>query len=170
MMIKPLGICDSFDVLTSEILSIVETFGKNSPQIICQTIEKNSEDWFSGIGSIYELEHQDEDLYVHLNPNLKETILEKLIVKYNGFRTRIMILPPRNCYSIHSDPTPRIHIPIISNSQCYMIWPNHSRCLQLNNGVIYWTDTTKQHTFINGGTEPRIHLVMCIKHYDRLLF
>jgi hypothetical protein len=162
MMIKPLGICESFELLKSEILSIVEDIGEDKNQIICQTMEENSEDWFTGVGSIYELEHQNEELYVHLNPKLKDTVLERTIKKYQGFRTRIMILPPRQCYSVHADPTPRIHIPIVTNTQSWMVWPTKPECHHLQETLVYWTDTTKNHTFLNGSMEPRIHLVMCV--------
>ena len=162
-MIKPLGICESFDKLRSEILSLITCLGTDKTQIICQTIEKNSKDWITGIGSIYDLEHKDEHLYVNRNCNLKNTLIESLINKSHGFRTRIMIMPPKTCYSIHADPTPRIHIPIITNTQSWMIWPMQSACYHLQERLIYWTDTTKNHTFLNGGIENRIHLVMCVK-------
>lgn len=162
-MIKPLGICDPFDKLRSEVLSLTDNLGEDHTQIICQTIEKDSIDWFTGIGSIYDLEHKDEHLYVNLNLNLKNTTIEYLINRFNGFRTRIMIMPPKTCYSVHSDPTPRIHIPIVTNTQSWMVWPMQSECHHLQERLIYWTDTTKNHTFFNGGMQNRIHLIMCVK-------
>ena len=36
-------------------------------------------------------------------------------------RIRIMRLKPRTCYSLHVDLTPRVHVPIITNSENFMI-------------------------------------------------
>ena len=74
-----------------------------------------------------------------------------------------MIMEPRKSYSIHRDIFKRVHIPIITNEQCWMIWPYENECHQLQTGKSYITDTTKSHTFINGHINlTRIHLVMSV--------
>lgn len=163
-LLKFLSPVENFDSLLEEIHHLISTVGFEKNQIICQTLEKNCEDWLTGVGRIDELEHENEQLYKHLNPKLKNTEIEKVIEKYNAFRTRIMIMPPRRCYSIHSDPTPRLHIPIVTNDQCWMIWPSEQRCYKMVRGLVYWADTTKNHTFINGSTEDRVHLVLCVNN------
>lgn len=160
MHLKCLEKVDNFEKLKKEVLDLCENLSPSSNQIICQTLEENDNDWSSGIGRIDELEEKNEILYKHINPLLRGTEIEKLILKYQGFRSRIMILQPRQCYSIHSDPTTRIHVPIVTNDQCWMVWPEYSECHRLYAGVEYLTDTTKNHTFINGSRLPRIHLVI----------
>lgn len=76
-------------------------------------------------------------------------------------------MPPRKCYSVHQDPTPRLHIPIITNEHCWMVWPKDQFCVHLNEGYVYWTNTQKYHSFLNGGTEDRIHIVMCVRPSHR---
>ena len=160
MTLVPLENINNFNQLTEEVNNILKKVKIEHNQIICQTVDPDSNDWQTGIGRIAELAYEEENLYTHVNRELSGTVLSELIKKYNGFRTRIMIMPPRHCYSIHADPTPRIHIPISTNNQAWMIWPYLSECKTMNPGLVYWVDTTKHHTFINGGETNRIHIVM----------
>jgi hypothetical protein len=164
-MLKILKKVDEFELLKKEILELVDRVGFQGPyknQIICQSLTEGVEDWQTGIGRIEELEIQKEQEYKHLQPSLKGTKIENIINEFSAFRSRILVMQPRSCYSVHSDPTPRIHIPIVVNSGCWMVWPNHQQCHHLMPGLIYQTNTTKSHTFINGGDDIRIHLVLCV--------
>jgi hypothetical protein len=155
---------ENFERLKTEVFDLINSVGDNVTQIMCQTLNDNTDDFLTGAGRIDELDHQDEDLYKYVQPKLKGSYIEELILKHNAFRTRILKLGPRACYSIHPDPTPRIHIPIVTNEQCWMIWPYHSTCLNFKEGNCYWVDTRKPHTYINGDKElVRIHLVMVVK-------
>lgn len=161
-LLKLLHPINNFGKLKQEIDDLVNEIGFTQNQIICQGLTPDHADWATGIGRIDELEHSDEHLYQHIHPRLKDTELEKLMITHNAYRTRIMLMNSRRCYSIHADPTPRVHVPIITNEQCWMIWPTESKCHRMAPGLAYWADTTKPHTFINGSTVDRIHLVMCI--------
>jgi hypothetical protein len=163
MTIIPLENIKNFNILVNEVNDIIKKVQIEHNQIICQTIDPDSDDWQTGIGRIAELDYEEENLYTHINRELNGTVLADLIKKYNGFRTRIMIMPSRHCYSIHADPTPRIHIPIVTSDQAWMIWPYLSECKRMNPGVVYWVDTRKQHTFVNGGETARIHIVMGVE-------
>lgn len=164
MLIKSLSPVINFENLKEEVFHVINTVQFRTNQIMCQTLENGSEDFLTGVGRIDELEHQDEHLYKFTQPILHGTILEKLMIEYGAYRTRILKLPPRSCYSIHKDPTPRIHIPIVTSGQSWMIWPYHATCLHLKVGNVYWTDTTEPHTFINGDSDiERIHIVMAVK-------
>jgi hypothetical protein len=162
MLTYPLYRISNFDKIVNEVNHIINSIGFQKNQIICQSSESSPNNWHTGIGSIEELEEPEEKKYCHINTELQGSALEDLIKKHNGFRTRIMLMPPRQCYSIHADPTPRLHIPIVTNDQCWMIWPQHNTCKQLQSNLVHWTDTKKAHTFVNGGTENRIHIVMCV--------
>ncbi len=162
MLVRPLYFIDNFETLVQEVLNIINTVKFEKNQIICQTLNDDIDNWRSGIGRIDELEETEERKYSRINSSLKGTYLEKLITQHSAYRTRIMMMPPRQCYSVHADPSQRIHIPIVTNDQCWMIWPKFNSCNQLLTHRAYLTDTTKPHTFINGGTEDRIHIVMCV--------
>jgi hypothetical protein len=164
MLFKITEQIDNFKQLQKEILDLIDNVGFKNNQIICQGLVTDSADWHTGVGRIDELEDQREQEYSVLNPALNGTYLASIIEKYQGFRTRIMCMPSRQCYSIHYDPTSRIHIPIVTNLQAWMVWPFHNECHRMPTGNIYWADTTKPHTFMNGHSENRIHIVMGIQN------
>lgn len=167
MVFRSLGKITNFKKLHDEIFDIIDTVGFINNQIILQSIA-GQENWHLGIGSIEDLEEKDEQQYISIHGKVKHTEISKIIETCGGFRTRIMSMDSRRCYSIHKDPTPRIHIPILTNDQCWMIWPYDNVCKQMLYEQIYFTDTTKAHTFVNGGLEPRIHLVMCVSKLPKL--
>ena len=73
-------------------------------------------------------------------------------------RIRIMRMKPRTCYSMHEDLTPRIHVPIITNSENFMIIDGEIK--HLSYGKIWWTDTLKTHTAMNTSERDRFHLLI----------
>ena len=161
--VKIINIVKDFNELRSEVLDLFAKYGKDKNQIILQTNQKNVEDWHTGVGRVEDLKEKIENDYMHIQPSLKGSLIEKYILKFKGFRTRIMNLPPKTVYTVHADATKRIHIPIITNKHCWMTWPHNNYCIQLKEGLIYETDTTIVHTAFNGSlTSHRIHVVMCV--------
>lgn len=164
MLVKYIESVPEFNQLSVEILDLISKVPTKENQISCQSNIKDSDEWHATVGSIKLLDQQDETVYWQINPSLKGSVIEKTINRYQGFRCRIMIMDARKCYSIHADPTPRIHIPIVTNEQCWMVWPYDNYSQHLVEGRTFWTDTTKRHTAFNAhDTESRIHLVMCVK-------
>lgn len=84
-------------------------------------------------------------------------LLESLAPREVG-RIRIMRMKPRSCYSWHKDLSPRVHIPLITNPECFMVIRNESR--HLYKGAIWWTQTTQFHTFMNCSEKYRYHLIL----------
>jgi hypothetical protein len=116
---------------------------------------KNSEDpWTSAVGK----SQGQELLYSTLNSYFENTEFENIIKKYNLKRTRLMWVGPYACYSMHQDTTPRIHIPLITNPECYFVFKDGG-IEHLPVGNVYWTNTTKLHTFMNCSDQHRLHLV-----------
>ena len=83
-----------------------------------------------------------------------------IISELKMYRTRVMRLRPKTCYSYHVDLTKRIHIPLITNNDCFMII-NDELYRYPADGNYYITDTTKKHTFVNTSHDDRIHIVGC---------
>ncbi len=107
-----------------------------------------------------------EDVYSHLNPKLKGTAIEEWLNSFGFslFRARLMLMYPRTCYSIHKDPYPRIHIPIITNMWCMMCYPESKIMEHMPaTGNSYFVNTTIPHTMMNASTLNRIHLVAVVK-------
>ena len=115
--------------------------------------------WNSAVGKSTGGETQ----YTDLNPFFKNTIFENIINEYDLKRTRLMWVFPKSCYSLHQDETPRIHIPLITNPECYFLFnPGLLRHLDINS--IWWVNTKLKHTFLNCSEEPRLHLVGIVKN------
>jgi hypothetical protein len=110
--------------------------------------------WISAVGKL----RIAESLFSNLNPYFKNTIFETIINKYKLVRSRFMWVPSYSCYSMHHDPAPRIHIPLITNPDCYFVFKKgiveHLPC-----GKVYEVDTTQDHTFTNCSPLPRLHLM-----------
>jgi hypothetical protein len=114
----------------------------------------NEDPWSSSVG----ISRSRELEYNRLNPFFKDTIFEELIKEYDLKRSRLMWVYPFACYSMHSDTTPRIHIPIITNLECYFVFKN-GLMENLKIGSSYWVDARLPHTFINCSEYKRLHFV-----------
>lgn len=114
----------------------------------------NEDPWTSGVGK----SKGDELEYSEINPFFKDTVFENIIKKYCLKRTRLMWLEPYSCYSMHRDTTIRIHIPIITNPNCYFVFKTGD-VVYLPPDNVYQVTTTEPHTFINCSDYSRLHLV-----------
>ena len=92
-----------------------------------------------------------------------ETIHKELTARYPIGRVRILEKDSYNCNSWHRDPEPRIHIPIYTNPGSLFIVNHHCTHLPAD-GSVYFTDTRGYHTALNGGEQPRTHLVATLAY------
>lgn len=125
-----------------------------------QYAEETENFWAGGTGKLRGLVNPEQQ-YKNLNPLLQGTIFEDIINQYKLVRTRFMWVNSMSCYSMHRDLSPRIHVPIITNPECYFVMKTGSEGLieHLPAGKVYWTDTRIHHTFMNCSPEPRLHLI-----------
>ena len=95
---------------------------------------------------------------------LKGTYTEEVInifnEKYGAVRGRYMMMNWKTCLTYHNDKTPRIHLPLVANEDCFMIIDGKVEKLQ--EGITYHVDTTKKHTALNAGRHLRFHIVFCL--------
>lgn len=112
----------------------------------------------------------NEEAYRVFEPLLMETyfknVYDTLSKHYKLGRVRILKLNSRTSLSFHRDPEARLHIPIITNPGALMIVDKDAYHMHAD-GSVYYVDTTKYHTALNGGNEPRIHLVATIIDENR---
>jgi len=92
-----------------------------------------------------------------------EIIHKELTARYPIGRARILEKGSFNCNSWHRDPEPRIHIPIYTNPGALFIVNHHCTHLPAD-GSVYFTDTRCYHTALNGGDQPRTHLVAALAY------
>ena len=107
----------------------------------------------------------NEEAYKVFEPLLMKTyfknVYDTLSEHYKLGRVRILRLDSRTSLSYHRDPEARLHIPIITNPGALMIVDKGAHHMKAD-GSVYYVDTTKYHTALNGGNEARIHLVATI--------
>ena len=77
------------------------------------------------------------------------------------YRSRLMRMGPKTCYSYHWDPTKRMHIPLITNENNFFVIDDEVSRYPAD-GSHYLVDTTKKHTFVNASFESRLHIVGCV--------
>lgn len=164
-MINVVGSIDSNQVLSQYMLlekeiNWVEMAPKGKQAGLQYADEDTENIWSGGTGYLAHLE-SPELQFKNLNPLLRGTIFDQIIQEYRLVRTRFMWVNPMSCYSIHRDLRPRIHVPIITNPECYFMFKHDSgtHMEHLSAGTVYWTDTRIPHTFLNCSYEPRLHLV-----------
>lgn len=144
----------SMQVDIERILFELEKLPRYDTQISLQLTQNGS----SGEGKLTDLEYQEKDFNVcAYDLPYTNSIIENLQL----YRTRVMRMKPKTCYSYHQDPTQRIHIPLITNDKCFFVINDEVlRCPA--NGQYYLIDTRKKHTFVNASFEERIHIIGCI--------
>lgn len=135
-------------------------------QIAIQNNELNVNNHRAGIGKSSAKTPEWEQGFCHLQPEYKDTAIAEYLdwLKVPTYRTRIMLSRPKTCYSIHNDYSPRLHLPLVTNDQCYFLFTNPEKMIHIPaDGKTYWVDTREYHTFLNGSISNRLHLVMIVK-------
>jgi hypothetical protein len=124
----------------------------------------NEDPFLSAVGK--KQKDRSETEYCLINPLFQNTIFEDIIKKYNLCRSRLLWMDRKSCYSIHKDPSPRLHIPLITNSYCMFIFLDKPQLIHLPAGNIYVVNTLKKHSFCNFSDESRLHFMGCISTKD----
>ena len=139
------------------ILLELESLPEYEDQISLQTVEGNT-DPFYGSGCLKYLSHNEKDFNV---PIYDIPYTNSVIETLGMTRTRVMRLEQKTCYSYHKDPSKRVHIPLITNENCFMVISDQIIRYPAD-GSHYVMDTTQKHTAVNASWEDRIHIVGCL--------
>ncbi len=162
-----------FDELVALVKKIVrdqhlemDVVNKPDGQIAIQTNQAECNNWFAGVGKSDKKTPHWEHEFCHIQLDLKGTVIDDYLrwLEVPVYRTRIMMARPKSCYSIHRDYSPRLHLPLVTNSQCNFVFTNPAQLIHMPaDGKTYWVDTRHEHTFMNGSLEARLHLVMIVE-------
>jgi hypothetical protein len=144
------------------------------------TNEHNDDDLFSSVGRI---DSGRITRFTKLHSGFKNTVIQQIVDTYpEYYRWRLLTIDHRNTYSVHRDgvsesyTNTRIHAPIVSNDESYMMFYEHAmekaqgnepyagqqriKYYQLTPGNLYRVDTTNYHSAVNyHGSLERLHLV-----------
>jgi hypothetical protein len=125
---------------------------------------KSIESEASGITLPARTDQLKEEDFTNLCTVFKNTIFEvvynSIIERYKVGRVRLMMSRPKTCLSWHTDSSIRLHYPIKTQPECFMVIDDEVMHLQLNDWIM--ADTRQPHTAFNGSLENRVHLVAVI--------
>jgi len=160
----------NFDLVVEQCKKLAEQYGNweiNADcQIAIQTDDDSKEDWLAGTGRSAEKTPAWEHSFNKIQPSLKGTPIDDYLnwLGVPVYRTRIMMAREKGCYSIHRDYSPRLHLPLVTNTQCNFLFTDPLQMFHMPaDGTTTWVNTKKYHTFMNGSTEKRLHLVMIVE-------
>jgi len=123
------------------ILLELEDLPKYDTQLSLQVTADGS----SGEGQLAKLDYKEEDFNVFAyDIPYTNSVLSEL----GMYRTRLMNMKPKTCYSYHWDPTKRMHIPLLTNENNFFVIDDEISRYPAD-GSYYLIDTTKKHTFVN---------------------
>ena len=113
-----------------------------------------------GLGSVKYIKYNEKEYTTSKIPENSE--IQKFIKDNFLYRTRVMKILPKTCYSFHSDYSKRIHLAVQTDERCKIAFEDE--CIHVPaDGYGYLIDTTKKHTAFNGTFNcERIHIVGCI--------
>jgi secreted Zn-dependent insulinase-like peptidase len=132
--------------------------------------------WKDCVGSLYDKERKIETIseneFTEFNadvPIYTKKILNQLAEQENFKlgRVRYMLLESKKGLTVHYDTSERYHLVIETNPYAYVAHTAKTNsvkalCYHLpKDGWFYRVNTRQEHFVYNGGTEPRIHLVIC---------
>jgi Aspartyl/Asparaginyl beta-hydroxylase len=142
----------------------------NRRQLNLRLRKENDCDFSDGTGSLWS---ENESRFVaqegdfrFFHPRYQGSYLHQLTREVEALhggpigRVRLMLLPPRTCYSLHKDPGVRYHLALETNPHSIFVFPDFGVAHIPADGFLYKLDTRLLHTAMNGGTADRLHLVL----------
>ena len=136
-------------------------------QVCIQGVKNQTDPFYSlyydtdkeiGVGKLHMLNHVAED-FIH--PLFDMPYVNSLMKKFKMYRTRVITLMPKTCYTYHTDVQKRLHIPLLTNDKCMFIIEDEVYRFP-SDGNAYLIDTTLRHTAINASNEKRTHIIGCV--------
>lgn len=143
-----------------QIEKYIEWFNDDKTKQCALQHTKENISFLEGCGRLNTAKFKETDFNV-CHSIINDTIFKDIIKEFNLYRTRLMWMKPKVCYSLHIDPNPRIHIPIITNPWAMFVFAD-SGLHHLPIGKVYWVNTKLTHSFANFGDTDRLHLIGCL--------
>lgn len=145
---------------------------ETSRQIGLTSTKQQNQSVYDGAGLIYDRENSkwlahEKDFKYFINEFAK-TYLEEVYLEFQKHtenkiaRMRLLLLPPRTCYSFHFDKTKRYHISLETNEHAFLVFRDEAPIHIPADGFAYLADTREWHTAVNSGNTARLHLVISL--------
>lgn len=85
-------------------------------------------------------------------------IVSSILSRYDFDSVTYRMIMPNTCYNWHVDPGKLcLHIPLVTNLGCRFVYDTRAFNMPAD-GSVYVVNNERPHTFVNAGSEPRIHL------------
>jgi hypothetical protein len=85
-------------------------------------------------------------------------IVSEILSQYDFNSVTYRMIMPNTCYNWHVDIGKLcLHIPLVTNVGCRFVYDTRAFNMP-SDGSIYIVNNERPHTFINAGSDPRIHL------------
>jgi len=156
------------DMLKVSLDSICSKIYYEDNQISLQHRE-GIESWNDGTGSLWYEDVKSDIEYNTFYENIKNEYIVKCLesLPFKVYRTRIMLMKPKTCYSMHEDKAIRFQIPVdTADDQGRFIF-DHGEVIKQEEGFTYILNTKKAHTAVNCSKKlDRIHIVGCLEEKD----
>ena len=146
------------DQILDEVMPILDGIGSHQ-QIMLQST-KGSKDYLYGTGRITDYTESEKEFNAPFWSSL--TYTNRILEELGLYRTRLMLMR-KMVYSWHVDPSPRIHIPLISNHETNFMVVEDEVIRMKPDGGVFWVDTTRPHTYVNTCNDLRVHIVGCVE-------
>jgi hypothetical protein len=86
------------------------------------------------------------------------SIVSSILSRYDFNSVTYRMIMPNTCYNWHVDPGKLcLHIPLVTNIGCRFVYDTRAFNMPAD-GSVYVVNNERPHTFVNAGSEPRIHL------------
>lgn len=148
-----------FEQIKAEVISLQKRLQLN--QISVQT--NGSADWEQSAGWLKN--GTTEVSFNQIHPELAGSEIDAYLkwLPFQVVRTRVMVMAPGRQYSVHKDPTWRLHLPLVTNEKAKFIFADENFSVHMPaDGRLHLVDTRLMHTAVNDGDTDRIHLVSVV--------
>lgn len=167
--------------LKFDISKLIQEFEEHEPYMIdkgssfrfpIQGLPNNTETYDDLVGHFFGKDYSESNVNTVLdifnNTETKKCV--ETITKYTDTcRARYLTMLPSQTYRMHNDRGWRLHIPIVTNEECYFFHKGEMPYHMVADGSCYIVSVDHQHTAMNLGQEKRTHIVMGIDDPNKLL-
>ena len=137
-----------------------------------QGVKDREETYDNLVGHFFGKEFSESDVNTVLdifdNTETKRCI-ETISQYVNTYRARYLTMIPTQTYRMHIDAGWRLHVPIISNDNCYFFHKGEMPYYMEADGSCYMVSVDYMHTAMNLSEEKRTHIVMGIDNPEKLI-
>ena len=136
-----------------------------------QGVADREETYDKPSGSLFHKEFSGRDVTVLdiFNGTETERCMNTICEYTNAFRARYLTMKTTQTYRMHTDTGWRLHIPIVTNEDCYFFHKGEMPYHMEADGSCYLVSVDHPHTAMNLSEQSRTHIVMGVDNPENLV-